>query len=150
MARQSAAYRTTGAGSTTLPMASLYSLGTGDLWLVEVIITNTTATSACIGLRRLTTAGTAPAAAAAQNVQYEEGLTNFTAKGDPRDTHTVGPTITNGNVRAADTGASIGSGMAFTFGGRGLFIPSGTANGVGLIPITGTGQICTVSWSWDA
>jgi hypothetical protein len=148
MARQCAAYRTTGAGSTTLPMASLYASSTGGLWLVEVIVTNTTATSATIGLRRLTTTGTQ---GAAQSVTYEESETNFTAKGDPRDTHTgTGPTVTAGAVRAADTGASIGSGFAFTFGGRGLWIPSGVANGVGLMPITGTGQICTVSWSWDA
>lgn len=147
MARHAAAYRTTGAGSTTLPMASLYAPSTGGLWLVEVVVTNTTATSACIGLRRLTTTGTQ---GAAQTVTYEESDVGFTAKGDPRDTHTVAPTITTGSVRAADTGASIGSGFAFTFGGRGLFIPSATTNGVGLVPLTGTGQICTVSWSWDA
>lgn len=147
MARQAAAWRTTGAGSTTLPMASLYASATGGLWLVEVIVTNSTAVALAIALRRLSTAGTQ---GTAQTVTYEENELNFTAKGDPRDTHTVAPTITAGNIRAADIGASIGSGAAFTFGGRGLWIPSGTANGVGLVPLTGTGQICTVSWSWDA
>lgn len=147
MARFASAYRTTGAGSTTLPMASLYAQATGALWLIEVVVTNTTATSAAIALRRLTTAGTQ---GTAQTVNYEENDVNVTTKGDPRDTHTVAPTISAGAIRAADTGASIGSGFAFTFGGRGLLIPSGTANGVGLIPLTGTGQICTVSWSWDA
>jgi hypothetical protein len=147
MARFASAFRTTGAGSTTLPMASLYAQATGGLWLIEVVVTNTTATSAAIALRRLTTAGTQ---GTAQTVGYEENDVNVTTKGDPRDTHTVAPTISAGALRAADTGASIGSGFAFTFGGRGLFIPSGTANGVGLIPLTGTGQICTVSWSWDA
>ena len=40
--------------------------------------------------------------------------------------------------------------MIWTFGGRGLWIPSGTANGVAIMPITGTGQISDVYWSWDA
>lgn len=147
MARQSAAYRTTGAGSATLPMASLFSLGTGDLWLVEVGVTNTTVTALEVSLKRFTAAGTA---GTAQTVLWEEGVLNFTAKGDPRDTHTVTPTITAGELRRASIGASIGSGVIWTFGGRGLLIPSGTANGVGLMPMTGTGQICDVYWSWDA
>lgn len=147
MARQCAAWRTTGAGSTTLPMATLYAQATGSLWLVEVIVTNTTATAFSLALRRLTTAGTQ---GAAQTITYEEDELNFTSKGDPRDTHTVAPTITAGSVRLTTIGANGGSGNAFTFGGRGLKIPSGTANGVGLVPITGAGQISDVSWSWDA
>jgi hypothetical protein len=146
MARFSSAYRSTGAGSTTLPMASLYAQATGNLWLVEVVVTNTTATAASMALRRFTTAGTQ---GASQGVNYEEDA-NASLKGDPRDTHTVAPTISSGSIRNASLGASIGSGIAFTFGGRGLLIPNGIANGVGLMPLTGTGQICDVSWSWDA
>lgn len=147
MARQSAAYRTTGAGSATLPAASLYSLGTGPLWLVEVGITNTTVTAFECSLKRLITAGTQ---GAAQTVVYEEDGTNFTAKGDPRDTHTVAPTLVAGESRRASIGASIGSGVIWTFGGRGLLIPSGVINGVGLMPMVGTGQIFDVWWSYDA
>lgn len=147
MARQAAGYRTTGAGSATLPMASLYSLGTGDLWVVEIGITNTTVTAFEVSVKRVTTAGTQ---GAAQTVTYEEGVTNFTAKCDPRDTHTVAPTLVAGEVRRAFIGASFGSGAAFTFGGRGLFVPSGTGNGIALMPITGTGQISDVYWSVDA
>jgi hypothetical protein len=147
VARQAAAWRTTGAGSTPLPAASLYASATGGLWLVEVIVTNTTVTAASMALRRLTTAGTQ---GTSQTVTYEENDANFTAKGDARDTHTVAPTITAGAVRNSVLGASIGSGVAFTFGGRGLWIPSGVANGVGLLPLTGTGQIVDVSFSWDA
>ena len=58
MARAAASYRTTGAGSATLPAASLYSLGTGDIWLVEVGVTNTTVTAYVLSLVRLSTAGT--------------------------------------------------------------------------------------------
>lgn len=147
MARQAAGYRTTGAGSATLPMASLYATTTGGLWLVEVGVTNTTVTAFEVSLKRVTSTGTQ---GAAQTVTYEENDVNFTAKGDPRDTHTVAPTLVAGEVRRTSVGASIGSGIIFTFGARGLFIPSGVANGVALMPMTGTGQISDVYWSWDA
>jgi hypothetical protein len=147
VARQAAAWRTTGAGSTTLPIASLYASSTGGLWLVEVVATATTATGSSLALRRFTATGTQ---GTTQTVTYEENDANFTAKGDPRDTHTVTPTITAGAIRATALGASIGSGIAWTFGGRGLWIPSGVANGVGLMPLTGAGQILDVSWSWDS
>src|SRR4051812_10418044 len=99
-----------------------------------------------MGLRRATAAGTA---GAAQTVQYEENDVNVTTKGNPVDTHTVAPTLAAGSVHNAPLGASIGSGAVFTFAGSGLFIPSGTANGVCLLPLTGTGQICDVKWTWN-
>jgi hypothetical protein len=145
--RQAAGWRTTGAGSATLPMASLWATTTGGLWLVEVGFFNTTVTAFECSLKRFTATGTQ---GATQSVTYEENETNFTAKGDARDTHTVTPTIVAGEVRRAAVGASIGSGIVWTFGGRGLWVPSGVANGVGLMPMTGTGQICDVYFSWDA
>jgi len=145
--RQAAGWRTTGAGSATLPMASLYASSTGGLWVVEIGVTNTTVTAFAVSLKRVTTTGTQ---GTAQTVVYEENDGNFTAKGDPRDTHTVLPTLVGGEIRRASVGASIGSGIIWTFGGRGLFVPSGTGNGVALMPITGTGQISDVYFSWDA
>lgn len=146
MARSGNAYRTTGVGSATLPATSIYSLGTGDLWLVEVGITNTTVTAFEISLARLSSAGTQGAAAGA--VTYEEGAANFTAKWSAVQAHSVAPTL-GAEVRRASIGASIGSGVIFTFGGRGLLIPSGTANGLGLITISGAGQLSDVYWSVD-
>ena len=148
MARYAAAWRAAGAGSATLPMASLYAQATGALWLAEVGVTNTTVTAFAISLKRFSTLGTV--GATVPGVGYEENDVNVTTKGIAADTHTVGPTLVAGEIRRASVGASIGSGIIWTFGGRGLFIPSGTANGVGLIPITGTGQICDVYFSWDA
>jgi hypothetical protein len=145
--RQAAAFRTTGAGSATLPMASLYASSTGGLWVVEIGVTNTTVTDFEVSLKRVTSAGTQ---GTSQTVVYEENDANFTAKGDARDTHTVAPTLVNGELRRAYVGASKGSGVIWTFGGRGLFVPSGVANGIVLMPIVGTGQICDVYFSWDA
>src|SRR6266581_1095174 len=122
MARAASAYRATGPGTATLPLASLYASATGGLWLVEVGVTNTTVTAFEVSLKRVSTTGTQ---GAAQTVVYEENDGNFTAKGDPRDTHTVLPTLVAGEIRRASVGASIGSGIIWTFGGRGLFLPSG-------------------------
>jgi len=149
MARYAAAWRTAGAGSATLPMASLYAQATGALWLVEIGVYNTTVTAFSISLKRLSTLGTV--GAIVPGVVYEENDVNVTTKGIAADTHTVGPTMVAGQeLRRASIGASIGSGAIWTFGGRGLFIPSGTANGVGLVPITSTGQVSDVYFSWDA
>ena len=147
MARQSAGWRTTGAGSATLPMASLWASSTGGLWVVEIWVTNTTVTAFECSVKRFTATGTQ---GAAQTVVYQESDVGFTAKGDPRDTHTVTPTIVAGEVCRTSVGASIGSGAVFTFGGRGLFVPSGVANGIGLMPMTGTGQISDVTFVWDS
>lgn len=140
-------YRTTGVGSTTLPTTSIYSLGTGDLWLVEVGVTNTTANAFQLALVRLTTAGTQGASAG--TITYEEGATSFTAKWAAVQAHTVAPTIA-GEPRSTSVGASIGSGIIWTFGGRGLLIPSGVANGIGLIALFGAAQVADVYWSVDA
>jgi hypothetical protein len=127
-------------------MASLWASSTGALWVVEIGVFNTTVTAFEVSLKRFTATGTQ---GSAQTVLWEEDEANFTAKGDPRDTHTVTPTITGGELRRASIGASIGSGIIWTFGGRGLVVPSGTANGIGVMPMTGTGQISDVYFSWD-
>lgn len=144
--RAAVSYRTTGVGSATLPGTSIYSLGTGDLYLVEVGVSNTTVTAFELSLVKLTTAGTQGASAG--TVGSEEGSTNFTAKFAAVQAHTVAPTLGT-EVRRASIGASIGSGVIFTFGSRALMIPSGTANGLGLIAVTGTGQLMDVYWSVD-
>ena len=146
MARMANGYRTTGAGSATLPSTSIYSLGTGDCWLVEVGITNTTVTAYEVSLVRLTSAGTQGAAAGSWG--SEESILNLTAKMSAVQAHTVAPGL-GPEMRRASIGASIGSGVIFTFGGRGLLLPSGTANGLGLITIAGTGQLADVYWSID-
>jgi hypothetical protein len=128
-------------------MASLYSLGTGDLWVVEIHVTNTTTTAFECSVKRVTTAG---GQGAAQTMVYGEGATNATAKGDPRDTHTVtAPTLVAGEIARTSIGASVGSGIIWTFGSRELLIPSGTANGIALMPISTAGQISDVVWVID-
>jgi hypothetical protein len=149
MARFSAAWRTTGAGSTTLPLAGLMSVATCRPRLVEVGVFNTTATACAVALRRVTAAGTS---GATQSVVYESDSSQG-ALTTPKDTWTVAPTFAAGNLRVASLGAAIGSGVIWTFGGgggaSGLVIPNTTGDGIVLSVLAGTGQICDVSFTWD-
>lgn len=149
MARFSAAWRTAGAGSTTLPIASLYATAAVRPRLVEVGVFNTTATAVAVALVRLTTAGTQGSTKAGT---YENDNSQA-AVATPKDTHTVAPTVTAVALRQAALGAAIGSGVIWTFGSGGitggLVIPNTTGDGIGLIVATGTGQVCDVSFTWD-
>jgi hypothetical protein len=142
MARCSISGRATIAGTSALPFVSLYATTGVRPRVVEVGVWNTTATAVCVALVRLTTAGTQGA-----------GLTEV-CEDDPSQTviatgfagHTVGPTI-GGEIRRADLGAAIGSGVIWTF--PGIAIPNTTGDGLGLYVPTGTGQVCDYSISWD-
>lgn len=143
MARFSAAWRTTGAGSTTLPIGGLMSVAGVRPRLVEVGVFNTTATACAVALRRVTAAGTS---GSTQSVVYESDSAQA-ALSTPKDTWTVAPTFVAGNLRVASLGAAIGSGVVWTFGG--LVIPNTTGDGIVVSVLTGTGQICDLSLTWD-
>lgn len=142
MARCTVSGRATIAGTSALPLVSVYATTGVSPRIVEVGIWNTTATALVVALARLTTAGTQGA-----------GLTED-CEDDPTHTvvatgfagHTVGPTIGR-EIRRADLGAAIGSGVIWTF--PGIRIPSSTADGIGLYIPSGTGQILDYSISWD-
>ena len=149
MARFSAGARTT-AGSTTLPMMSIYSAAASIGTLREVGVFNTTATAVEIFLTRLTTTGT-------QGAGLTEARHNM--KGPPAlctvfTTHSVAPTLGEDLGYRAVLGAAVGSGVIWTFGDDGLVIGAADAveavtNGIGIIPETGTGQICQTYFVWQ-
>jgi hypothetical protein len=148
MARYSASWRTTGAGSATLPIAGLMAVAGCRPRLVEVSVSNSTVTACAVALRRVTAVGTP---GATQSVLYESDPSQA-ALAVPRDTWTVAPTFITGNLRAFDLGAAVGSGILWNFAGApsgGLVIPNTTGDGIVLSVLTGTGQICTVSFTWD-
>ena len=144
MARYSA-FVTTGAGSTTLPIISLYAPAGNGLWVREVGVFNTTTTAAGLKLVRLSTTGTQGGAITPAKFNSDAPA----ATGNPRTTHTVAPTLA-GDIAAMPIGAAIGAGTILTFYGEnnGLKIDSGTGNGIGIIPL-GTGQVCTAYIFWD-
>lgn len=144
MPRFSSSFRTTGAGSTTLPLASIYGIAGIGGWLREVGVFNTTATAVAVGLARLTTAGTQGAG----KTEAEDDPDGNAASCTVFDTHTGGPTISD-ELRRATLAAAVGSGVIWTFGDTGIKIPTGTGNGIGIIITVGTGQICDVYLTWQ-
>ncbi len=141
MARFSVSGRATIAGTNLLPLVSLYATAAARPKVVEVGVFNTTATALVVALNRLTTAGTQ--GAGLTEVPQDDDLHVALATGHAG--HTAGPTI-GGEIRRATLGAAVGSGVIWTFDG--IEIPAGTANGLGLIVPTGTGQILDYWIDW--
>lgn len=145
MARYSVGARAAGAGSSTLPVGSIYSVANVNPRLREVGISNTTATAVVVGLCRLSTTGTQGSAlteASLDSTGVAASVTGF-------NTHTVAPTIVDLGYRFT-LGAAIGAGVIWTFGGDvGITAPVGTANGLGIYIPTGTGQVVDWYMIWD-
>jgi hypothetical protein len=145
MARYSVNVRSTSTGSSTLPVFSLYAAANYDLHVVEVGAFNTTTTAVSVALRRLTTTGTQ--GAALDEIPWDPDSPAATGTGF--NTHTVGPTITAGAFAQATLGAAAGSGVIWTFGDRGIRIPKGTGQGVGILVPNGSGQVLDGYIVWD-
>jgi hypothetical protein len=134
----------TGAGSTTLPLSSLYTTAGARVRVREIGVFNTTTTSVSLRLVRLTTLGTRGTAWTTAATYGEDPATGLaTASG----THTAGPTLTDLGYRTV-LGAAIGSGMVWTFEDFHLTIPAVANAGIGIAVENGGGQVCQVYWSW--
>jgi hypothetical protein len=144
MARFHAGTRSTGAGSTTLPVGSLYAIASVAGRIVEIGVFNTTATAVAIKLVRLTTAGTQGSGLVESKDDGDSVAASMTAF----DTHSGAPTLGDDLGYRTTLGAAVGAGVIWTFD-NGLRIPPGTANGIGIIVATGTGQILDWYVVWD-
>lgn len=141
--RHSIAGRSTVAGTALRAIASLFATATVGAKLREVGIFNTTATAVAASLVRFTNAtgvgtGLTEADYDAASPAIATGFAGHTADG------AVGQVF-----RQASLPAAIGGGVIWTFGDSGLLIPVGTANGIGIICPTGTGQILDYYFDWD-
>ena len=144
MARFSAGGRTS-AGSTTLPIISVYSGATIGLSVVEIGVSNTTAVAVALKLCKLTTAGTQ--GTGLTETGHDTGA--FTAGGTAVNTHSsTGPTVVDLGYNIT-LGGVIGAGWIWTFGAEGIAIPAGTGNGMGVIVATGTGQVLDAYIVWE-
>lgn len=135
----------TGAGSTTLPLISLYG-GTGIIPRVrEIGVFNTSSTAVALKLVRLSTTGT-------QGTNLVESALNAidpsAAVATAWGTHTVAPTISFDLGYRTILGASPGSGMVWTFDDFEFTIDKVANQGVGIIVENGTGQICQAYIKW--
>lgn len=141
--RHSIAGRGTVVGTTLRAGASVFATATVGGKIREVGITNTTATAFAASLARFTNA--TGVGAGLTEADYDQaspaictGFAGHTADG------AVGQVF-----RQISVGAAIGAGFVWTFGDSGLLIPVGTANGMGIICPTGTGQIFDYWIDWD-
>jgi hypothetical protein len=142
MARFAVSGRATIVGTSALPLVSLYATATVAPKVLEVGIWNTTGTSVTVAVVRLTTAGTQGAGL----TEVSEDEPDHPAVATAFAGHTVGPTI-GGELRRTTLAGTIGAGV--------IWVPStfwrinaGTANGIGLIVPTGTGQTLDYSIAW--
>jgi hypothetical protein len=133
------------AGSTTLPIFSLYAAAAVNFHLVEIGVFNTTSTAVALKLTKLTSAGTQ--GAGLTETPHDE--TGAAASCTGVNTHTVAPTLGSDLGYNVTLGAAVGAGVIWTFGSRGIAVPAGTANGVGCIVATGTGQVCDFWMVWE-
>lgn len=144
MARYTFGMRGTVAGTNLRAMMSLYAVAGSGARLREVGVFNTTAVALAIALARFTNATNV--GAGQTEGEYDENL--------PANAATIfaGHTGDGGVgqiLRQASLGAFIGAGVIWTFPDPGIVIQLGTANGLGIIVPTGTGQICDLYFDWE-
>jgi hypothetical protein len=135
-----------GAGTAALPFAGIYASAANGLVVREIKCFTTAANAATIYIQRASTAGTWGTGEA--EVEWSEPGPTPTATVVPSSSAapTMGSPLDVGMV-----GAAIGSGFYYTYygEGRGLYLLSGTANGLVLIEQTDTANTYYVSFVWD-
>jgi hypothetical protein len=145
MARYTVSAVTT-AGSTTLPVISLYGGTTVRPRIREIHLFNTTATAVFLKVVRVSTTGTVGTALTEMSMVSEDPAAIATAF----NTHSVAPTITTGDLWRGSLGAAIGSGVILTFPDPGGLVIPPTANaGIAVVVSTGTGQAVDATIIWD-
>ena len=146
MARYGFGMRATVVGTTLRAMMSLFAPASSSARLREVGVFNTTTTALAISLVRLT--NNTGVGAGQTEGEYDEDapppLATIFAGHTADATGGIGQTL-----KQASLGAAVGAGVIWTFGESGLVIQPGTANGIGVITPTGTGQICDLYFDWD-
>jgi hypothetical protein len=113
--------------------------------VVEIAISNTTATACQFRIARCTAAGTPGTALGEEKYDPSSAAASCTAA----NSHSADATVSADTVGGmAQLGAAVGAGWIWTYGGSGLEILVGTALGIGIIPV-GTGQIIVATFVWD-
>lgn len=135
----------TSAGSTTLPIISIYGAVNKGGKVREIGITNTTTTAFAVKLVRLNTTGL-PGTGLAESLHDMLGASpnclTYT-------THTgAAPALGDDLGYRASIGAAVGAGVIWTFGDTGITIGA-SPNGVGVIVENGTGQAAQAYICWD-
>lgn len=144
MARYITTGTSNGTPSATRPFWSIYAIASVGFELREAAIFNTTTTAHRTQLARLTSTGTQ--GTGQTEAKYDDdaaaaSATSFT-------THTADPGIGD-KLHMMPCGAAAGAGTILTFYDRGIECTSGTANGLGIIVVSGTPQVSDIHMVWD-
>src|SRR6187431_926867 len=135
MARYSIAGRSTVVGTALRAQFSLFSTAVVTARIVEVGVFNTTAVAVNVALTRFTAATNVGAGLTEAKHRPESAAATCTGFAGHSADGTAGEILTQ-----ASLGAAVGSGVIWTFGDSGIFTLIGTANGIGVLVPTGTGQ----------
>jgi hypothetical protein len=144
MARYAIAGVSTIAGTTVRGQFSLYAIANIVAKVREVGLCNTTVTAYFTALARFTNA--TGVGAGLTEAEYDENSPAPSCTGFAG--HTA-DSATGQIFRRYTIGAAMGSSVIWTFGDTGLVIAAGTANGIGPIIPSGTGQIADYHLDWD-
>lgn len=145
MSRHSVAGLGSVVGTNVRAIASIFGVSGRGGALREVGVFNTTATAFKTGLIRFSAATNVGSGLTEAQWWPLGGPTQCTAFAG----HTGDGTTTGGLIRQGSVGAAIGAGVIWTFGDTGLILPGGTADGIGIIVPSGTGQIADFYFDWD-
>jgi hypothetical protein len=144
MARFAAGVKT-GAGSTTLPMISVFSGPVTDIQVVECGVFNTSSTAFDVSVARISSGPGTVGAGLTENCLDNPSVT---AVAQAFTTHTAGaPNLVHTGYRASIAG---NSGVIFPFGGMGIEVASAasTVNGLCVVTENGTGQAAQAYFVW--
>jgi hypothetical protein len=134
----------TSAGSTTLPIISLYAAAGNGGTIREVGLFQTAAVAVSLELIRLTSTGTQGATITAAKFDPDSAANACLAK----QTHSVAPGL-GAVMHSVTLAAAIGAGVVWTFADTGLRTGVGTAVGIGVLVSTGTGAVMDAYIVWD-
>ena len=126
-------------------IASVFAVSGHGFRLRECGAFNTTVTDVAIALVRFTNAtGVGAGLTEVQwDVEHDVTPTMTAFAGHTADGAVGSP------LRQAYLGAAKGAGVIWTFGDYGICVNAGTANGIGIICPTGTGQILDFYYDWE-
>ena len=144
MARYAIGGKATVAGTSARAQVSLFGIANIGCRVVEIMMTNTTATETELAPARFTNATNV--GTGLTEAEYDENAPAPSCTGFAGHTGDGGV----GQIFPATMlGAAKGAGYTWSFGDGGIVIQPGTTNGLGVLVPSGTGQICMYGITWD-
>jgi hypothetical protein len=129
-------------GTSVRAIASVFGTATFGFRLRQIALWNTTAVACSYAAVRFTNA--TGVGAGLTEVVHDLNPTQCTAFAGHTADGAVGSPF-----EVFELGAAIGSAAIISFGDSGIRSDIGTANGIGIVLLTGTGQILRYKYTWE-